>query len=55
MRKQGFQGTNITFLWLFLGEIGDVVTNHFAPPQLKEMEKAVRQRKMRKLQCNTIV
>ena len=50
MRKQGFQGTNITFLWLFLGEIGDVVPNHFAPPQLKEMEKAVRQRKMRKLQ-----
>ena len=51
MRKQGFQGTNITFLRLFLGEIGDVVPNHSAPPQLKEMEKAVRQRKMRKLQC----
>ena len=49
MRKQGFQGTNITFLWLFLGEIGDVVPNRFAPPQLKETEKAVRQRKMRKL------
>ena len=55
MRKQGFQGTNITFLWLFLGEIGDLVPNPFAPPQLKETEKAVRQRKMRKLQCNTIV
>ena len=52
MRKQGFQGTNITFLRLFLGEIGDVVPNHSAPPQLKEMEKAVRQRKMRKLQRN---
>ena len=51
MRKQGFQGTNITFLWLFLGEIGDIVPNHLAPPQLKEMERAVRQRKMRKLQC----
>ena len=51
MRKQGFQGTNITFLWLFLGEIGDIVSNHLAPPQLKEMEKAVRQRKTRKLQC----
>ena len=50
MRKQGFQGTNITFLRLFLGEIGDVVPNRFAPPQLKETEKAVRQRKMRKLQ-----
>ena len=50
MRKQGFQGTNITFLRLFLGEIGDVVPNHSAPPQLKETEKAVRQRKMRKLQ-----
>ena len=49
MRKQGFQGTNITFLRLFLGEIGDVVPNRFAPPQLKETEKAVRQRKMRKL------
>ena len=49
MRKQGFQGTNITFLRLFLGEIGDVVPNHSAPPQLKETEKAVRQRKMRKL------
>ena len=50
MRKKGFKGTNINFLWLFLGEIGDVVPNHIAPPQLKEMEKAVRQCKMRKLQ-----